>query len=256
MIRPLIGISAYPRMMDIVPAPTLLHTVSRFYVDSVVRAGGCPVILPAVDPVLAPVMLANLDGIVLPGGGDIGAACYGEGAVPETGAPDEVRDAWELACATTALALRLPLLAICRGAQLLNVSLGGSLVQDIPTATGMRHGFASRFAEAVHPVSLEPGCALSRLFGRSEIDVNSLHHQAVGRLGHDVKAVGWAPDGTIEAIEVQGRPEVLAVQWHPELLEDDPLHQSLFAELVSLSATRAAELRTVENVSDASVSNR
>lgn len=256
MIPPLIGISAYPRMMEIVPAPTLLHTASRFYVDSVVRAGGCPVILPAVDPALAPVMLANLDGLVLPGGGDVGAACYGEVGGPETGAPDEVRDAWELACARTALDLRLPLLAICRGSQLLNVSLGGSLVQDIPTATGVRHGFASRYAEAVHPVSLEPGCALSQLFGRSEIDVNSLHHQAVGRLGHGVHPVGRAPDGTIEAIEVESHPEVLAVQWHPELLEDDPLHQSLFAELVRLATTRASELRTVEIESDASVSNR
>lgn len=239
-MTPLIGITAYPRVVEIVPEPTLLHTASRFYVDAVVRAGGCPVVLPAVDPHLAPIALARLDGLLLPGGTDVGPAAYGEEARPETGTPDEVRDGWELACAKAALEARLPLLAICRGSQLLNVALGGSLVQDIPAATGARHGYTSRFAELVHPVRLRPGCRLAQLVGTEEIGVNSLHHQAVGRFGDGVEAVGWAPDGTVEAIEVSGRPEVLAVQWHPELLVDEPLHQRLFAELVRLASARSA----------------
>lgn len=239
---PLIGISAYPRTVGIVPRPTLLHTANRYYVDSVVRAGGCPVVLPAIDPALAVTMLARLDGLVLPGGGDVDPVRYGEEAHPDTNAPDERRDDWDLACAVAALDMRLPLLAICRGTQVLNVALGGSLIQDLPSATGAEHGFTSQFADFVHTVRLEPGCRLAKVLGAEELGTNSLHHQAVGRLGAGVRVVGRAPDGTVEAIEVADRPEVLAIQWHPELLEDDPQHQGLFVELVRAAvAKRAAE---------------
>jgi len=234
---PLIGITAYPRVVDIVPQPTLLHTASRAFVDGVARAGGCPLILPVGDPALAPVAVGALDGLVLPGGGDVDPSCYGERPAPETNSTDRSRDDWELACTWAALDLGLPLLAICRGCQLLNVAMGGTLVQDVTRLTGARHGWAARFDEHVHEVRLDPGSRLAAALGTTVIGTNSLHHQAVGRLGTGVAPVAWAPDGTVEAIEVDGRPEVVAVQWHPELLEDDPLHQGLFRDLVRRART-------------------
>jgi putative glutamine amidotransferase len=223
-------------MVEIVPEPTLLHTASRAYIDSIARAGGCPLILPVGDPDLAPTAVGALDGLILPGGGDVDPACYGERPAPETNSTEPSRDRWELACATAALARRLPVLAICRGCQLLNVALGGALVQDVTRATGERHGWAARFSEHVHDVRLDPASRLAAALGVTVLGTNSLHHQAVGRPGHGVRAVGWAADGTIEAIEVDDHPEVVAVQWHPELMEDDALHQGLFRDLVRRAA--------------------
>jgi putative glutamine amidotransferase len=236
MSVPLIGITAYPRVVDIVPGPTLLHTANRYYVDSVIRAGGLPVILPAVDPSLAGVAVGRVDGLVLPGGGDVAPELYGEEPDPTVRGVDELRDTWEIACALVALEQRRPMLATCRGLQVLNVALGGSLVQDVPTVTGERHGFADRFQELVHGIRVDPDSRLAGLVGACTIGANSLHHQAVARLGSGVRAVAWAPDGTIEAVEVDEHPEVVAVQWHPELLSDDPVHQGLFRHLVVQSS--------------------
>jgi putative glutamine amidotransferase len=230
---------AYPRVVDIVTGPTLLHTANRFYVDSVVRAGGVPVVLPVLAPELAGDALAGVDGLVLTGGGDVAPDVYGQEAVDETHGVDARRDAWEVALLRVALDRKLPLLATCRGIQVLNVALGGTLVQHVPAATGAGHGFAARYAETVHPVRLDPACRLARVLGTTEVQVNSLHHQAVDAVGVGVRAVGWAPDGTIEAVEVEGHPELVAVQWHPELLEDDPVHQGLFHALVETAAESA-----------------
>jgi len=235
---PMIGLTAYPRMVDIVPERTLLHTASRTYVESVVRAGGVPVVLPVVDPSLAAEVVGRIDGLILTGGGDVDPAAYGEAAADQTDNVDLARDAWEAACLQAALDRRLPVLAICRGVQVLNVTLGGGLVQDVPTATGVRHGWAGRAGELVHAVRLEPGSRLAGLLDGTEIGANSLHHQAVGRLGRGVRAVGWAPDGTVEAVEVDDRPEVVAVQWHPELLPADEQQQRLFRDLVGRAAAR------------------
>ena len=148
------------------------------------------------------------------------------------------RDAWESACLRAALVRSLPVLAICRGIQVLNVAMGGGLVQDVPTATGTRHGWAGEAGELVHTVCLDPASRLAGLLGGTEIGANSLHHQAVGRLGQGVRAVGWAPDGTVEAVEVDDHPEVVAVQWHPELLGEVEQQQRLFHDLVCRAAER------------------
>jgi len=228
---PLVAISAYPRTVDIVPVPTVLHTISRFYVEAVVRAGGVPVVLPVLDPSLAPAVLARVDGLVLPGGGDVAPAAYGAAADPQTHGVDEARDAWEMACARFALAHDLPLLAICRGAQVLNVAVGGTLVQHLPG-----HACAARYQEHVHTVRVAP--RLADLLGAGEVGTNSLHHQAVGEPGAGVRPVGWAPDGTVEAFEVDGHPAALAVQWHPELLAGEPAHERLFSWVVAAAAGR------------------
>ena len=237
--RPVVGISAYTRAVDIVPVRTRLHTISSAYVDALVRAGAVPVVLPVLAPDLAADALARLDGLVLPGGGDVDPDRYGEPAAPETAGVDPDRDAWELACASAALAARLPLLAICRGAQVLNVALGGTLVQDVQTATGVSHSCAAQHADPVHPVRLAPGSRLARRLGVTGLGTNSLHHQAVGRPGDGVTPVAWAPDGTVEGFEVEGHAEVAAVQWHPELMPDDPVQQRLFADFVASASQRA-----------------
>lgn len=236
MTRPIIGITVYPRTIEIVPIATTVHTANRFFVDAVARAGGIPVILPVLDPSLAAGALAAVDGLVLPGGGDVDPDAYGEEADPTVAGVDPQRDAWEMACARVALERRLPVLAVCRGAQVVNVALGGTLVQDVPQATGERHSWASRYPEAVHSVTLAPGCRLAALLETTDVGANSLHHQAVDMLGKGVVAVGWAPDGTVEAIEIDGHPEVVAVQWHPELMADDPVQQRLFRDLVERAA--------------------
>jgi putative glutamine amidotransferase len=230
--RPRIGMGAYPRTVDIVTGPTLLHTANRFYVDSVVRGGGVPVVLPVLAPALAGDALRGVDGLVLTGGGDVDPDTYGQEPEEETHGVDASRDAWEVALLLVALDRHIPVLATCRGIQVLNVALGGTLVQHVPAATGVGHGFAGQYAETVHVVHLDPACRLAALLGTTEVQVNSLHHQAVDVAGAGVRAVGWAPDGTVEAVEVDGHPELVAVQWHPELLEDDAVHQGLFRALV------------------------
>ncbi len=230
---PVIGISAYPRTVDVVPAPTLLHTISRFYVEAVTRAGGVPVVLPVLPPGLAPSLLDRVDGLLLPGGGDVAPSRYGSEPAPETGPPDADRDAWELACAAGALERELPVLAICRGAQVLNVALGGGLVQHVEG-----HSCARRSGEHVHPVHVDPGSRLASVLGAGALGTNSLHHQAVGNPGAGVRPVAWADDGTVEGFEVEGRPTVVAVQWHPELLAGEPRQQRLFADLVRSAAGR------------------
>ncbi len=236
--RPRIGLSSYPREVDIATGPTLLHTVSRFYVDSIVRAGGLPLAVPVLPPELAADAVAGLDGLVLSGGGDVEPARYGHAAAEETAGVDVDRDASEVALVAAAIDARLPRLAVCRGVQILNVALGGTLVQHVPRATGHRHSWASRSDDTVHAVRLEPGCRLATVLGTTELEVNSLHHQAVDAVGRGVRAVGWSPDGTVEAIEVDGHPEVLAVQWHPELLAGVSLHQALFSALVGAARAR------------------
>jgi len=237
--RPVIGISAYPRAVDVVPVRTRLHTISSAYVDALVRAGAVPVVLPVLAPALASDALARLDGLVLPGGGDVDPARYREVAAPETAGIDAERDAWELACASTALEAGLPLLAICRGAQVLNVALGGSLVQHVPGATGVSHSCSAHHAEPVHPVQLARSSRLAERLGVTELGTNSLHHQSVGHPGDGVVPTAWAPDGTIEGFDVEGHPEVAAVQWHPELMPDDPVQQRLFSDFVTSASQRA-----------------
>jgi putative glutamine amidotransferase len=230
--HPIVGITGYPRTVDVVPIRMTLHTASRFYVDAVTRAGGIPVILPVLDPDLAAGALRGIDALVLPGGGDVDPVAYGQEPGQHISGVDDARDAWELACARAAVERRMPLLAICRGTQVLNVALGGTLVQDVAEVTGERHGWAARYPEQVHVVTLAPECRLAHLLGTTEVGTNSLHHQAVDAPGRGVTAVGWAPDGTIEAFEVEDHPEVTAVQWHPELMEDDEVQQRLFRDLV------------------------
>lgn len=209
----------------------MIGATNRVYPSAVVRADAIPLLLPVLDGADAEEVVSGLDGLLLSGGGDMAAWCYGSDAVPETYGVDTERDAWELALVHEAQAIGLPILGICRGAQVLNVAAGGTLIQHLPAFTAEAHRVCARDSEEVHSVRVEPSSMLFEVTGRLELGVNSLHHQAVGRVGAGLRPVAWSPDGIIEAIESDEGCPVLAVQWHPELLVQHPGHPELFGWL-------------------------
>jgi putative glutamine amidotransferase len=214
--RPLIGVSTYLESSTRwgawdLPAALLPAGYPRL----VQRAGGIAAMLPPDDRAYAAATVARLDGVVIAGGPDVDPARYGAERGPRTGPPAEARDAWELALIESALTSGTPLLGICRGMQLLNVALGGTLVQHIDGHAQTPGVFGHH---AVKPV---PGTRYGEAVPE-ETSVPTFHHQAVDRLGRGLVASAYAADGTVEAVE-PGGPEtewVLGVQWHPEMGED------------------------------------
>ena len=195
--------------------------VNEAYANALVEAGLIPVILPPIDAVAAVAALKDVAGLVLTGGEDVDPMLFGETPHPETGAPHHRRDAYELALAHAALELRVPTLAICRGAQVVNVALGGSLVQDIPSQRPgpVAHDPAGRRTERVHRIEIDPDSRLARDVGATSIATNSSHHQSVDRVAAGLRVTARSEDGIIEALESTD-PEwwMVAVQWHPEEL--------------------------------------
>lgn len=186
------------------------------YPKALEKAGALPVQLTRnTDPVQ---IMQRLDGLVMTGGADPDPALYGEEPHPQLGAVERGRDDWELALIRAALDARIPMLCVCRGAQLLNIALGGTLVQHLDEATTHALWDVPRI-ERCHTVRVVAGSRAEQLYG-GDIPTNSLHHQAVGRPGDGVIVTGTAEDGVVEAFELEGRPEVFAVQWHPEMLSD------------------------------------
>jgi putative glutamine amidotransferase len=237
MVRPLIGISSYARS-----GQRLSFSVPCEYVDAVRRAGGVPIVLP---PVLGPVQeaLDAVSGLILPGGGDIHPEHYGGDDHDANYGVCHERDHFELVLARAALErTELPVLCVCRGMQLLNVVLGGDLVPHIPDVYGTTVVHRTPDVHAIpHPVDLAPESRLARVYGARSVVVQSVHHQAVGRLGDGLRAVAWAADGVVEAVESDRHDFVVGVQWHPELdvvADDGPI--DLFHALVSRSRAYAA----------------
>ena len=219
MRRPVIGITTYHREGADRPA----YSVPVTYVDAVRRCGGRPVLLPPgdVDPAA---LLDGVDGVLLCGGGDIDPALFGgpTGHDAQYSTCAE-RDAFELALIERCLERHVPTLAICRGLQVLNVARGGDLHVHLPDVVGeaVPHR-ASRERHTHHPVRIAPDSRLAALFGAEQVSVASWHHQAIDRLGAGLRAVAWAEDGTVEAVEAENCPELWAIQWHPELQVDEP----------------------------------
>ncbi|MFI9588786.1 gamma-glutamyl-gamma-aminobutyrate hydrolase family protein [Nonomuraea sp. NPDC052265] len=214
MTRPVIGITTYvePARFTVWDLPVAL--LPYMYVEKVVQAGGQPVLLPpAGEPAQ---VVGRLDGLLLAGGGDVDPARYGRAPHERTGYVREFRDEAEFALLSAALEAGLPFLGVCRGLQVLNVLLGGSLHQHLPYVTG-HTGHSPAPGEFGHlPVAPVPGSRLAKALGTDPVTVPHYHHQAIDRLAPGLSVTATAADGTIEAVELDAAGFAVAVQWHPE----------------------------------------
>lgn len=215
------------------------QTLNRAYVWGVERAGGVPIILPVTrDADVIARYLGVVDGLLLSGGVDVDPACYGQPAHPELGEVDHDRDATELPLIRAALDADMPIFAICRGIQTLNVALGGTLYQDLPSERPSAIGHAQnerKIARDVctHSVAIEPHTRLAEIIGASEMQCNSFHHQALRDVAAPLIVTGLAPDGVIEAVESPRHRYVVGVQFHPEeTARVDEASRRLFAAFV------------------------
>ncbi|MFK4226255.1 gamma-glutamyl-gamma-aminobutyrate hydrolase family protein [Streptomyces sp. NPDC019890] len=222
MSKPLIGVTTYlePAKWGVWEMPAALLPAG--YPRLVQTAGGLATLLPPDDPSMAESVVARLDGLVIAGGADVEPLRYGAEPDPRTGPPARERDAWELALIRAALASGTPLLGICRGLQLLNVALGGTLVQHLDGHVGGVGVFGR------HTVKPVPGTRYASIVPE-ESSVPTYHHQSVDRLADTLVASAYAEDGTVEAVEQAGAGWALGVQWHPEAGDDDRVMSSLVA---------------------------
>jgi putative glutamine amidotransferase len=207
------------------------------YVDCVHRAGGIPLLLPPgeVDPAE---VLAGLDGLILTGGGDIDPVLYHGARHKTIYMVDPERDRIEVGLVLVAKESGLPTLGICRGSQVINVALGGTLIEHLPDVVGegIPHRLPPR-EPTRHDIKLNPRCRLAKLLSHETFSAPSWHHQAVRRPAPSLEVVARAPDGTIEGFELPGHPWMIGVQWHPELAAaGDPLQQKLFDAFVKAAA--------------------
>lgn len=233
MASPLIGLTTYGRSAD------NRYALPAEYVDSVRRAGGIPVLLAPGESNWE-VLLDRLAGFVLTGGGDIDPSAYGGARHTTNYGIDNERDAQELAIARCLIDHAVPTLGICRGAQILNVVEGGSLIEHIPEEVGesVLHRALPREATP-HAIRIRPESRLMQVLARDEFEAMSWHHQAPRRIAPSLQVAASAPDGIVEAIEMAGHPWLIGVQWHPELTAaSDPLQQRLFDALVAAARAR------------------
>jgi putative glutamine amidotransferase len=239
-MTPLVGITAWRRTLDTFYGPDTLQTLSTYYTDSVVDAGMTPVVLPtALGPDVAHRLVDVVDGLVLSGGDDVDPASYdAENAHSHNVSPDV--DEFEMALVAAAQEKGTPVLAICRGLQILNVALGGTLSQEV-TSEGGIHELISRDHVEMnarrHVVRFKPDSILAGLYDAEEAKVNTLHHQGVDRLADDLIVEGLSDDGLVEAARFGGDWWALGVQWHPERLDGG--HRAIFtAFLEAIEASR------------------
>ncbi len=210
--------------------------INKDYVDAVIKAGGIPILLPpAEDSDIIHTYTGLCDGFILSGGGDINPLLYGEIPHPQLEEIHTGLDRAQWALTEAILKTKKPLLAICRGIQLLNVVLGGTLWQDISVAghSAMLHSQTGPRADKFHRIKIVPDSILEKLFG-DQLEVNSFHHQCLKTLGSHLKITATTSDGIIEAVEMTDHPFVLGIQWHPEMLlsgSDEML--PLFRELIT-----------------------
>ena len=233
MSRPLVGITiGYSKEPE-------FFTLRDDYVRAVEKAGGLPVVLAPGRPEDAAELLSKLDGLLLTGGADVDPVLYGEEAHETVTRVIPERDAFEIGLCREALHQDQPLLAICRGHQVLNVATGGTLIQDIPSQVSgaFDHDPDRERWETAHEVRILPRTRLREILGAETIDVNSFHHQAVRDLGQGlVVSATSTVDGVVEGIEAPGRRLAVGVQWHPEAFWDRPRDfQPLFEALVKAS---------------------
>lgn len=209
-------------------------------IQAVAEAGGLPVLVPiSIDDEALRGIYERLDAVLLPGGGDMRPNIYGAEAHPLTDNIDDARDHVEVNLTRWAVDDDLPVLGICRGHQVVNVALGGTLIQDVPSEIGsdISHNVTVPRDSRPHEVNIDPSSRLASILGTTTIAVNSLHHQSVGVAAPDTCVTAYSPDGVVEALEMPQKKFVLSVQWHPEdLYRDDPAMKRLFKAFVEAAA--------------------
>lgn len=234
--KPLIGITTRNgKDADGHPLTALQHS----YVRAILQAGGLPVMIPNIfseEDIFD--LYALLDGILFSGGGDISLQYFNGSSHPRIGEVDETRDFTEIALMRAAVKDGKPVLGICRGAQIMNVALGGSLYTHLYDQLDgvLDHAYPGNLRTVlVHPVQVDETSRAAEIFGETHLNVNSLHHQGIQELAPTIKPAGHAPDGLVEVIEVPDHPYAVGVQWHPEWLTDQPAMQRLFHSFVRAS---------------------
>jgi putative glutamine amidotransferase len=252
-MRPYIGITCGTyRDRDWCPPAQLLR---KTYTDAIVAAGGIPFIIPVVEAQdVLRALYERLDGLLISGGGDIEPRQYGEEPRPGLGTTDPLRDNVEIPLTRWAIDDGKPVLGICRGVQVINVASGGTLYQDIPgeIKTNLVHDSSftrQDWTYMAHDLRLDPESKLARLFGTTSFMTNSLHHQSLKTIGAGLHAVGWAPDGVVEAVEGNNGHFLVGVQCHPEALQGaaDTRWQQLFQQFVA-SCKQMVEQREMVSV--------
>lgn len=245
MPTPIIGITT---RKDLTPAGLPAVMAQQAYIDAILQAGGVPILIPSDLPEAGwRELFRRLDGILFTGGGDIATEIFRGQPHPSVAGVDEARDSIELGLARCAAEEGTPFLGICRGLQVANVALGGTLYTDIldQAPSALKHNYeaadvlnpadkhgASERTQLVHSVRIEAGSRLERILGTPFLQVNSLHHQGIKELAPAFKAVAFARDGIIEAIELPNHLFGVAVQWHPEWLTDQEATRRLFKAFV------------------------
>jgi putative glutamine amidotransferase len=244
-MNPIIGITSGQPTIKTSGGEERAHVVNQVYTDAVMRSGGTSILLPPVSPDEAPRILDRIDGLLLSGGGDVDPSFYGGKLHDDMYEIDHDRDVFEFALVGEARRRRMPTLAICRGLQVLNVALGGSLIEDIPSEIGSTD-HAIRGPEVVdchQTVRIESNTLVAKAIGAAEACVNSIHHQAVRNVAPGLRAAGWTDDNVVEVLDPDDHSwPLLAVQWHPEYLavKDDEASLALFMTLVE-NARRSAQ---------------
>ncbi len=229
--RPVIGITTWQRPSAEYPYEPAVATLASEYVDAVIDAGGLPLLISEYPSDQCAQLVALLDGLILSGGGDVDPAAYGAANAGLSSGIDETRDAFETGLLGVALDANLPTLGICRGQQIINVALGGTLVQDVKHLDA--HSADPPSLNDRHDVAIAAGSWLAGVYGATAA-VNSLHHQAIGVVADSLLPVATAADGVVEAVEHKDRP-LCAVQWHPEKMRTDG-GDTLFAAWVATLA--------------------
>jgi len=233
MPKPLIGITTRNgKDSDGHPLTALQHS----YLNAIVQAGGVPIPIPSMlteedffD------LYSRLDGILFSGGGDVSIKYFNGSDHPRIGEVDNGRDTTEITLMRTAVNDGKPVLGICRGAQVMNIALGGTLYTHIPAQLkgALDHDYPGDLRRViVHPVNVDETSHSAEIFGETLLNVNSLHHQGLRDIAPGLRVAGHAPDGLVEVVEIPDHPYAVAVQWHPEWLTDQPAMQRLFKSFV------------------------